>query len=213
MKTSFTILLILSLTIISYSQKDVETLSKWMSGSFSSKEQSVKDTGYFNIELEMVEIWKDRPDGPWIYVEQAVAESKDTPYRQRVYRLKRRDDGKIESIVYTIPRPIRFVGDYKKEIPLLKLTPDSLTLREGCKVVLYREDAGHFAGSTEGKNCKSNLRGAKYAPSEVTIMEDKIVSWDRGFDEHHVQVWGAENGGYIFIKIKTDSPGKFYKLK
>nr|MCU0331993.1 CpcT/CpeT family chromophore lyase [Ignavibacteriaceae bacterium] len=66
---------------------------------------------------------------PWIYIEQAVTESKDKPYRQRVYQLRKRNDGKIESIVYSIPNPLRFAGDYKKEFPLLRLTPDSLVLR------------------------------------------------------------------------------------
>jgi hypothetical protein len=176
-----------------------------MTGSFSSKEQAAKDTNYYNIELEMTEIWKDRPDGPWIYVEQAVAEFKDKPYRQRVYQLQKRSDGKTESIVYTIPDPQRFAGDYNKEIPLLRLNPDSLVVRKGCKVILYREDAGFFAGGTEGKNCKSNLRGADYATSEVIIKEDRIISWDRGFDKNDNQVWGAEKGGYVFIKRKNDS--------
>jgi hypothetical protein len=206
MKPVFTILLTLSLTIISYSQSDVEILADWMTGSFTSEEQAKADTNYLNIELEMVEIWKARPDGPWIYVEQAAAEFKDKPYRQRVYQLKKRNDGKIESVVYTIPDPLRFAGDYKKEIPLLKLTPDSLTIREGCKVVLYREDAGHFTGNTAGKNCESNLRGASYAASEVTIYENRIISWDRGFDEENKQVWGAVNVGYVFMKKSVELP-------
>lgn len=205
MKILYTFFLAISFTLISYPQSDLDYLVNWMSGSFTSEAQAEKDTNYFNIELEMVEIWKDRPDGPWIYVEQAVAEFKDKPYRQRVYQLKKRSDGKIESLVYTIPNPIQFAGDYKNNIPLLKLTPDSLTLREGCKVILQREDAGHFVGETVDKQCKSNLRGASYATSEVTINEDRIISWDRGFDEKDEQVWGAEKGGYIFLKTKQDT--------
>jgi hypothetical protein len=171
-----------------------------MVGSFSSIEQAEKDSNYFNIELEMVQLWKDRTDGPWLYIEQAVAESKDKPYRQRVYQLRKRSDGKIESLVYTIPDPLRFAGDYKKEFPLLRLTPDSLILKEGCEVVLYQADNGYFEGSTVDKNCSSDLRGASYATSEVMIDKDKMISWDRGFDESGKQVWGATDGGYIFKK-------------
>jgi hypothetical protein len=211
MKALFTFLFSVLITALSYPQSDLDILVKWMTGSFSSEEQANVDTNYFNIELEMVQIWKDRTDGPWIYVEQAVAEYKDKPYRQRVYQLTKRNDGKIESIVYSIPNSIRFAGDYKQKIPLLKLVPDSLVLREGCKVILYRADEGYFEGSTVDKNCNSELRGASYATSEVLIKADRLISWDRGFDENDNQVWGAEKGGYIFMKRKNNlikiSPG------
>lgn len=200
MKAAFTLLFLLNLSFVSYSQRDVEALVEYMVGSFSSIEQAEKDSNYFNIELEMVQLWKDRTDGPWLYIEQAVAESKDKPYRQRVYQLRKRSDGKIESLVYTIPDPLRFAGDYKKEFPLLRLTPDSLILKEGCEVVLYQADNGYFEGSTVDKNCSSDLRGASYATSEVMIDKDKMISWDRGFDESGKQVWGATDGGYIFKK-------------
>ena len=200
MKAAFTFLFLLNLSFVSYSQRDVEALVEYMVGSFSSIEQAEKDSNYFNIELEMVQLWKDRTDGPWLYIEQAVAESKDKPYRQRVYQLRKRSDGKIESLVYTIPDPLRFAGDYKKEFPLLRLTPDSLILKEGCEVVLYQADNGYFEGGTVDKNCSSDLRGASYATSEVMIDKDKMISWDRGFDENGKQVWGATDGGYIFKK-------------
>lgn len=200
MRASFTLLIILAFSTNTYSQRDVEALVEYMAGSFSSKEQAEKDSSYFNIELEMVQIWKDRTDGPWIYIEQAVAETKDKPYRQRVYQIKQRSDGKIESIVYSIPDPLRFAGDYKKEFSLLRITPDSLLLKEGCEVVLYRADDGYFEGGTIDKNCSSDLRGASYATSEVMIDRDKMITWDRGFDEKGNQVWGAAEGGYIFKK-------------
>jgi hypothetical protein len=212
-KSIFNFLLTLSFISISYSQTEVDILLQWMTGSFSSKEQAEKDTNYLNIELEMVEIWKDRKDGPWIYVEQAVADHKEKPYRQRVYKLNKRTDGKIESIVYSIPDPFRFAGDYKKDIPLLRLLPDSLSLREGCNVILTRVDEGYFKGNTKEKKCKSKLQGAAYATSEVTIKENKLISWDRGFDDTGKQVWGSVIGGYIFVKKASDSPPSAYKLK
>lgn len=200
MKKIIKLLFFLILPITTYSQNHVGALVDYMVGSFSSEEQSESDSNYFNIELEMVQIWKDRTDGPWIYVEQAVAETKEKPYRQRVYQIKQRSDGKIESVVYSIPDPSRFTGDYKKEFPLLRLTPDSLMLRSGCEVVLYRTDDGYFEGGTVDKNCSSDLRGASYAASEVMIDKDKIITWDRGFDENGNQVWGSDKGGYIFKK-------------
>ena len=200
MRLLIILLFLTNISSSSFAQNYMNYLVDYMAGSFSSKEQAENDSNYFNIELEMVQIWKDRTDGPWFYIEQAVAESKDKPYRQRVYQLKNRDDLRIESIVYTIPDPLRFAGDYKKEFPLLRITPDSLTLREGCEVVLYMTDNGYFEGGTVDKNCRIDLHGANYATSEVIIYNDKLISWDRGFDENGNQVWGATEGGYIFKK-------------
>ena len=209
MKFSIILLFLTFASFSSFSQNSMNYLVDYMTGSFSSEEQAEKDTSYFNIELEMVPIWKDRLDGPWIYVEQAVADHKDKPYRQSVYQLRNRSDGKIESVVYTIPHPQRFAGDYKKDFPLLRITPDSLTRREGCEVVLYMTDNGYFDGGTVDKNCKSDLRGASYATSTVLIYKDKLISWDRGFDENGNQVWGATEGGYIFKKKLNRLQKKF----
>ncbi len=182
-------------------QSDLETLASWLEGSFNSEEQAEADSDYFNITLEMKPIWESRNDGKWFYVEQAIAIKRDKPYRQRVYHLTQ--NGKIIiSEIYTLPNPLRFAGEWKKENPLATLTPDSLTIREGCAMFMERKDSKTFAGSTNGKDCKSNLRGASYATSEATISEDKLVSWDRGFNTKDEHIWGAEKGGYIFIKTK-----------
>lgn len=182
---------------------DIDGLVSMMEGSFTSEEQSKNDSDYFDIRLEMKRIWHDRADGHWLYVEQAVASSLDKPYRQRIYQVKSTYEGRFESVVYTMNDPLRFAGAWKEENPLSELSPDSLTLRNGCTVTLTLMEKGVYEGSTEGDNCESDLRGAKYATSEVKITEQGIISWDRGFDADGKQVWGAEKGGYVFLRIKN----------
>ena len=145
-------------------------------------------------------MWTDRRDGPWLYVEQALAERRRRPYRQRVYHLVDRGDGAVSSEVYSFEDPLRFAGDWKKDEPLAGLNPDSLLVREGCAVVLRRTTADTFEGSTVEKECVSNLRGAAYATSEVTVAREQLTSWDRGFEAAGGQVWGAPEGPYIFRK-------------
>ncbi len=180
---------------------DLSLLASYMQGSFSSEEQSQKDTTYFNIILHMKRMWQQRTDGVWIYVEQAVASSADKPYRQRVYKLTQLSDGSIESAVFTFSDPLKYAGEWKSENPLEELNPSNLTQRKGCSVFLSKNDDGSFTGSTKGKGCESDLRSAKYATSEVIIKKDGMVSWDRGFNENDEQVWGASKGGYIFKKL------------
>jgi hypothetical protein len=180
--------------------KDVETLLSWMSGSFSSRAQAEADADYRDIRLAMVPIWKDRADGPWLYVEQAAATSLEKPYRQRVYQLVRTGAETIESRVYTLPDPaLRFAGAADDPGKLAGLEPDALALRSGCAVVL-KKSGPVWTGSTAGKECGSDLRGASYATSEVSLDLSTLESWDRGFDADGKQVWGAEKGPYIFIR-------------
>ena len=105
----FILAFILTCNIKSFSQsKDLLRLASWMEGSYSSQAQSLKDTSYFDIRLQIVRIWKQRADGYWFYVEQAVAKYIDKPYRQRVYHLTEREKGVFESAVFTMKDPLRF---------------------------------------------------------------------------------------------------------
>jgi len=68
---------------------------------------------------------------------------------------------------------------------------------------IWSERTEGFVGGTEGKGCASDLRRATYATSEVVVKLDHLTSWDRGFDKSDRQVWGAEKGGYVFLKLPS----------
>ncbi|MCI4650114.1 chromophore lyase CpcT/CpeT [Phaeodactylibacter sp.] len=178
--------------------KALDQLQQAMTGTFTSAAQAAEDDAFYDITLHMYPIWKDR--GHWLYVEQAVSAMPAKPYRQRIYQLEQVDKKTFKSIVYTVDNEDDLVGDWQVPESFNALSKDNLRLREGCAVILTRQADGSYTGSTEGDRCKSTLRGAAYATSEVTVMPGKIVSWDRGFDASGAQVWGAEKGGYIFLK-------------
>lgn len=175
-------------------------------GSYSSQKQSEQDKDYFDIRLRIVPIWTDRTDGPWLYVEQATAAALDKPYRQRVYRLSHVSGNTYRSDVYLLPEPaLNYAGAWRNQALFGKLTPERLDLKGGCGVVMtYDPATGTFTGGTQGNGCESTLRGAAYATSEVTMTNDLLVSWDRGYDAAGKQMWGAEKGGYRFDKISRD---------
>lgn len=184
-------------------ESEVRRLAKMMEGNYNSARQAAADKEYFDIRLHIKRIWKERPEseGIYFYVEQATAAAQQRPYRQRVYHLRtRREDGRIESVVYMLATPLRFVGQWQQAKPLAALTPDSLVERAGCSVIMRRHKRKEYRGATEGQQCPSDLRGAKYATTEVIITPKQLISWDRGFDEKGDQVWGAKFGGYIFEK-------------
>jgi hypothetical protein len=180
---------------------ELERLAAWMTGSFSSAEQSRRDEDYHDIRLEMVRIWHDRTDGIWLYVEQAAANRLQEPYRQRVYRLTQLGPDLFESRVFSLEDPLRHAGVWREPEPLSDLEPAALVPRHGCAVLLRLQPDGSYAGSTLGSLCQSSLRGASCATSEVRVTADEIRSWDRGFDAAGRQVWGAQKGPYLFRKL------------
>ncbi|MCA9310427.1 MAG: chromophore lyase CpcT/CpeT, partial [Phycisphaerales bacterium] len=185
---------------------DLERLAAMMTGTFSSRAQAELDEDFFDIRLVMAPIWKERGDGPWLYVEQAVATSLEQPYRQRVYHLVEVGDGSLRSEVYELPRPAAYIGAWRQDSGFEDLTATDLVLREGCAILLRPDGRGGWAGSTRDRECLSALGGATYATSEVEIGPDRLVSWDRGWDDAGTQMWGAVKSGYIFDHISPRAP-------
>ena len=179
--------------------EDFLQLIEWMTGEFSSSEQAQNDSSYYAISLKMVPIWPEKGKGAWLYVEQAVESSPDKPYRQRVYFVNELSDGEYSSDVYLIPNEENYIGAWKTPEVFAEITQFDLTYKDGCAVFL-EYDGFQYAGKTNTGTCKSELRGASYATSEVNITKKKLTSWDRGYDADNTQVWGAEKGAYVFKK-------------
>ena len=179
---------------------DLEQLVAYMQGTYSSEKQSIDDKEYFNISLRMIPIWKKK--GHYLYVEQAMFEKQDSPYRVRIYKVSKRNDEFISEI-YTLKNEKEWIGKWKTPEAFDNLAETDIELKPGCEVILKKQPDGTFIGQTGEKTCPSELRGASYASSKVTVTPNQILSWDQGFDKDGKQVWGAVKGGYIFDKIKN----------
>jgi hypothetical protein len=181
----------------------LKELERYLTGSFTSAAQAQADSRFFDIHLHMSPLWPQREDGPWLYVEQAAAARLDKPYRQRVYRLRALEDGRLESQVFLLPGDaLQYAGAWQRPELLAAVTPEQLVPREGCSILLTAEQQPLlFRGSTQGTSCPSDLRGATYATSEVTLQEGALLTLDRGYDAQGKQVWGSEHGPYRFERV------------
>jgi CpeT protein len=184
------------------SDTTLRRLVMYMEGSFSSQKQSLSDTSYYDIRLHIKRIWNNRNDAYWLYVEQAVAKFIEKPYRQRIYKVTRLSSDTLVSSVYEMYSPLRFAGAWKDPNLLFGITPDSIVERKGCSVFLVKNSNGDFVGGTKPTTCCSDLRGARYATSEVTITRKVLLSWDRGWGAKGEHIWGATKGGYEFVKLE-----------
>jgi len=187
-------------TSISKSDAHFKELIAIMQGTYSSEKQSIADTTYFNISLRMVPIWKSK--GHYLYVEQALFKKQDKPYRVRIYKVSQPNDSTFISEIYTLKNEKDWIGQWKNPQAFDALAETDIELKPGCEVVLKRIGKNKFAGSTGQKTCPSELRGASYASSKVTVTPTQILSWDQGFDKDGKQVWGATKAGYVFDKLK-----------
>jgi len=182
-------------------EKGERDLPELMVGSFDSSLQAKEDSNYYDITLRMVPIWPDEPD-TYLYVEQSVSTMQDKPYRQRVYKVVQLLDGSYRSEVYTMADDSLMVGKWNKPSFFDTYSPSDLIEREGCAVYMMRTGREQWKGRTSESDCKSTLRGASYATSLVEIAPGTISSWDQGFDDGGVQVWGAVDGPYIFKRMR-----------
>jgi hypothetical protein len=182
-------------------------------GDFSSAEQARLDPEFRDVVLHARRIWsgpnhpKGTGDAVWLYVEQAMAEAQEKPYRQRVYRISELGGvraGTVRSDVLEFKDGAeRFVNCWKDGCAAIEaIGPEALSSREGCAIELTKDGAtGGWTGSTHEQDCVSTLRGASWASSEVVLLPGLLETWDRGFDASGKQVWGAVKGPYRFVRM------------
>jgi hypothetical protein len=211
MKSWLIILLFLPITTFSQIRDlvdgyDLYTYGEWISGEFTSTSQSIEDTYFDNIFINTVKFRGDTY-GDWFYTEQGEIVD-GIPYKIRVYILSYVDDTTLLNQVYKIKTENFNSGI---DLPLLKF--DDLEEMSGCHTYIYKSHNGnewYYYGETNGKNCKSSFRAPTYTTSQFRLYEDRIISWDRGWDDSILyrqyntgaQIWGSTKGPYEYLKIK-----------
>lgn len=176
----------------------LEHLVVFLCGSFSSADQARGDQNFRATSLHITPIWTERSDGPWLYLEQALAEAPAHPYRQLIYQLATRPDHSLVARTFELPDPVAATGAWKDPALLAKLAPANLVPREGCTLILRLQPGGTFKGGTEGMGCASSLRGASHSTIETVISNLQIMTWERGYNAAGTQVWGSIHGGHVF---------------
>jgi hypothetical protein len=167
-----------------------------LSGRFTSEAQSLTDTSYYSVQLHACSVDVPELGADVLYIEQALVNNIQSPYRQRFYVLSDLGDDWVRSEIYTLSDEDSFVG-LCNEDEISSFPASVATHKEGCHVVL-EWDGDVFFGQTESDSCPSTMGGASYATSIVQTTSSQISSWDQGWDDQGNQVWGAIEGAYLF---------------
>jgi CpeT protein len=188
-----------SASVVTTPRVDVAAqLYQALQGSFDSSAQAAADPEYKTIHLVICAADARDLGERVLYVEQAAAEARNKPYRQRLYVVQPAGPSQAISRVFELKDPASSVGACERGRP--RFNAAQAEERVGCGVTLALAADGTLAGGTEGQKCASTLRGASYATSQVRLDAKVLTSWDQGFDATGAQVWGAVKGPYAFVR-------------
>lgn len=134
-------------------------------------------------------------EGVYLYQEQALSETLNNPYRQRfLHIILNADATRIESRTFKPSVPEAWTGLCTQSEPIV----DATELGDLVCTVSLRPSSLGYVGSTPEEGCPVNLRGAVRLTNTVVLHQDGMDTWDRGFDEHGIQVWGARAEPYQY---------------
>ena len=182
-------------------ESDFDILSEFeahLVGHFDSSRQSMEEPQYYDVSLKACPVYVQDVEGTTLYIEQALSNQLNSPYRQRIYMLTLIDDNHVRSEIYELDDPDSMIGFCDENLEL-NMSIDDIRKKDGCAVDLEWNGTG-FIGQTEVGTCLSDMNGATYATSIVETDIERISSWDQGWDSTDNQVWGAVDGPYIFLR-------------
>lgn len=197
------ILLLTGMQKLNAADRGLDKLKQFLTGSFSNSEQALADSSYYDITLHMCPIW-DHTDEAWFYVEQSETIVPHRPFRQQIYKIEALDDSTFVCKVFIFNNPELFVGRWNEPDFFNHFDYSIISPLTGCDIILHFKN-NILHGRSEQGTCVTKYRGASYVTTEIVITTDKFLSWDRGFDEHGNQIWGKNQGGYDFRRLKKEN--------
>ncbi len=175
-----------------------DALARYLTGTFDSADQAAENRAYYAVQFQACAAPDTGLGEVVLYIEQALMDDLDAPYRQRLYVLEAGEDSAVTAVskVYEWGRDTAYIG-YCRGAEVTDWGEPSYI--EGCDVSLDWDGSG-FVGGTAVGTCASALYDEDYTTSEVTLNEAYLESWDRGWYSDGTQVWGAEDGPYHFTR-------------
>ncbi|WP_455169316.1 chromophore lyase CpcT/CpeT [Aegicerativicinus sediminis] len=197
-------LIIISCKNADVAEKELETdpiaeLYLMMQGSYSSLNQAAEDSTYHHMVMNVCPIWEGK--GNYLYAEVAHNDSINRPIKQRIFKLSRVNDSVYVNSIFSLKDEAFWSNKWAMPKEFSKLKQEDLTEVSGCHITLKRIRPTYYQGKTEEMGCYDNLNGAMVSISELEVFDDKIITWDKGYNENGEQVWGSIHGGYIFDRV------------
>ena len=178
------------------SQQDVAAVVGHLTRPMDTTAQAARNPRYVGVTLTTCPIQVAGQEGVYIYQEQTLVEAPDSPYRQRFLQIALSADAtRVESRSFKPAMPDAWVGLCQRAEPTVD--PEALG-NLVCVVALRPSSLGGYVGSTPSEGCPVNLQGAVRLTNTIVLHKDGMDTWDRGYDDQGVQVWGARAEPYRY---------------
>ncbi len=181
---------------------ELQQFTNLFQGTFTSEEQAKNQSGYQDITLKNIQIWKEAK-GYWVYQELYLSNDPTKVYTQRVIEIKKSDSNSIMTTNYVITNQETYKNGWKNPSIFEQLTINHLKIKLGCNLYFKKKTSSIYHGKTDIGTCMSTIReNITYITSTIIIANDKITSWDRGYDSESKQVWGKIQEPYKYKRVK-----------
>jgi len=179
-------------------ESSLSRLVRLLSGGFSNQAQAFDNPPLFAHILVRFRPLPQLEPGS-LLLEQAYAITPEIPYRIRVLRAERRDEGLIIHN-QALREEQRFWGAVEDGERRGAIHSDDLLPLEGCTYIV-REEGNGFMGEVEpGCRCLVERKGSMaYLVSSFELDATGMRTIDRGHDPStHELLWGSLAGAFVF---------------
>ncbi|MGV0027108.1 chromophore lyase CpcT/CpeT [Phormidesmis priestleyi] len=169
-------------------------------GVMDTSAQAIANPKLSNVRMTTCKIslqGSSQIDGVYLYQEQSLSSDLTKPYRQRILQISPTTYSQsVRSLSFRPARPETLVGlcNQPEDSRIVALSDRGTPV---CAVFL-KQSGENYAGRTPIDGCPANVRGAVRITNQITLHKAGMDTWDRGYDTHGKQVWGAKAESYQF---------------
>lgn len=178
----------------------VEQVVVHLEGVMDTSAQAAANSDKANVRMTTCRVRTtddNNSNSVYLYQEQALNDSLNSPYRQRFLEITPGDrQNLVVSHTYKLENAELWNGLCDR--PLAERVVDSDRLGESVCSVFLQPFASVYIGRTQPGGCPTNFRGAVTITNRIILHDRGMDTWDRGFDAEGQQVWGADATGYQY---------------
>jgi len=185
-------------------EQQVQDVVSHLVGVMDTSAQAAATPGAPNVRMTTCQVSVENADtslnprsSVFLYQEQALSESLNSPYRQRFLRIAPSTGGEsVESLAFKPPTPEALIG-LCNQLEAKRVVQQSDIGEAACSVFL-KPEGENYIGETPAEGCATNVRGAVRITNRIVLHQTGMDTLDRGFDANGNRVWGAKDQPYQF---------------
>jgi CpeT/CpcT family (DUF1001) len=181
-------------------EQQVNEVVAHLVGVMDTSAQAIANPKLSNVRMTTCKIslqGASQTDAVYLYQEQALSSDLAKPYRQRLLQISPAIYSQsVRSLSFRPVRSETLVGlcSQPEASRIVQLSDRGTPI---CAVFL-KQSGETYSGRTPIDGCPANIRGAVRITNQITLHKAGMDTWDRGYDAHGKQVWGAKSESYQF---------------